>query len=142
MASNLALLAADALLIVHLMFVAFVVGGLALILLGGLFRWAWVRNPWFRIAHLVAIGIVVVQSWLGMICPLTTWEMSLREHAGDRVYGGTFVSHWLETILYYQAPVWVFTVVYTLFSSLVVASWFWVRPRSLRQLRSDGGTQL
>lgn len=125
----LALLAADVLLFIHVLFVCFVVGGLLLILAGRPLQWAWVRNPWFRAAHLLAIGIVVVQAWLGIICPLTTWEMMFRERAGDAVYAGTFVSHWLETILYYQAPAWAFTAAYTAFACAVLASWVWVRPR-------------
>jgi hypothetical protein len=123
------LLAADLLLLVHVSFVAFVVLGLALVWLGKALRWAWVRNPWFRIAHLVAIGIVVLQSWLGMICPLTIWEMALRERAGGATYTGSFIAHWLDRILYYRAPLWVFAIVYTVFGALVIASWFWVRPR-------------
>lgn len=128
---SLYLLAADALLLLHVCFVAFVVFGLVLILLGKPLRWAWVRNPWFRWAHLAAIGVVVLQSWFGIICPLTIWEMALRENAGGTVYSGSFIAHWLNRILYYQAPQWVFVVAYTFFGTLVVASWFWVRPRRL-----------
>jgi len=123
------LLAADLLLLSHVLFVAFVILSLALVLIGKPHNWAWVRNPWFRFAHLAAIGIVVLQSWVGLICPLTTWEMALRERAGDVVYAGTFMSHWLESLLYFQAPAWVFAVCYTVFGTIVVASWFWVRPR-------------
>jgi hypothetical protein len=123
------LLAADLLLFGHVLFVAFVVFGLVLILIGKVFAWDWVRNTWFRFGHLAAIGIVVLQSWVGVICPLTTWEMVLRERAGDVVYAGSFISHWLESILYFQAPAWVFSVCYTVFAAVVVASWFWVRPR-------------
>ena len=123
------LLAADLLLFGHALFVAFVVFGLALILAGGMLDWAWVRNRWFRIAHLAAIGIVVLQSWLGLICPLTIWEMALRERAGSDTYAGSFIAHWLDTLLYYQAPAWVFTACYTTFAALVVASWFWIPPR-------------
>lgn len=122
-------LAADFLLLGHVLFVAFVIFGLALILIGKLFEWAWVRNPWFRFAHLAAIGIVALQSWVGVICPLTTWEMALRQRADEVVYSGSFISHWLESLLYFQAPVWVFTVGYTVFAGVVVACWFWVRPR-------------
>ena len=125
------LLAADLLLFGHVMFVAFVVFGLALILVGKPFDWSWVRNPWFRYSHLSAIGIVVLQSWVGVICPLTTLEMALRERADGVVYAGTFISHWLESLLYFHAPAWVFTVCYTVFAAIVVASWFWVRPRSI-----------
>ncbi len=122
-------LGADALLLLHALFVAFVVLGLALILAGGWRGWRWVRNPWFRIAHLGAIGFVTLQAWLGAICPLTIWEMRLRARAGDATYDGAFVAHWIERLLYYRAPDWVFVLLYTAFAGLVVASWFWVRPR-------------
>jgi hypothetical protein len=127
--ASLLLLAADALLFGHVLFVTFVVLGLVLIFAGKFRNWGWVRNPGFRITHLAAIGVVTLQSWFGMICPLTTWEMALRERAGDATYSGAFISHWLDAILYYQAPAWVFAVCYTVFAGIVVASWFWVRPR-------------
>jgi hypothetical protein len=60
--------------------------------------------------HLVAIGIVTVQAWLGVICPLTSLEMFLRDKAGDPTYDGTFVAHWLRKFLYYEAPWWVFVI--------------------------------
>lgn len=126
---TLYLLAADAVLFTHVLFVGFVIAGLVLVLIGKPLQWTWIRNPWFRILHLAAIGIVVLQSWFGVICPLTTIEMALRERAGDAVYAGSFVAHWLESILYYRAPAWVFAAVYTAFAALVVLSWFWVRPR-------------
>ncbi|MDX1519913.1 MAG: DUF2784 domain-containing protein [Gammaproteobacteria bacterium] len=125
----LLLLAADAILLIHVLFVLFVVLGLFLIIAGRLCCWHWVRNPWFRLVHLFAIVFVVVQAWLGRICPLTTLEMSLRSRAGDAVYPGSFVAHWLQALLYYQAPLWVFAVIYTVFAALVAASWIWVRPR-------------
>ena len=125
-------LAADAVLLLHALFVGFVVFGLAIILAGKALRWSWVRNPWFRLAHMLAILVVVIQSWLGVICPLTTFEMILRARAGDTVYPGSFVAHWVEAILYYQAPPWVFAVCYTLFGAVVVAGWFWVRPRRFK----------
>lgn len=127
--NRLYLLAADAILFTHVLFVAFVIFGLVFILVGKLRSWCWVRNPWFRLVHLAAIGVVVLQSWLSVICPLTIWEMALRERAGGAVYSGSFISHWLESILYYRVPEWVFVICYTLFGALVVASWFWSRPR-------------
>ena len=127
--STLFLLAADAVLLLHVFFVAFVVIGLVLIFVGKARRWSWVRNLWFRVMHLLAIALVAVQSWFGVICPLTTFEMALRSQAGDSVYTGSFISHWLETILYYQAPPWVFAVCYTVIGAVVIGSWFWVSPR-------------
>ena len=109
--------------------VAFVVIGLLLIIAGKFLAWSWVHHFWFRILHLVAIAIVVLQSWLGAICPLTVWEMKLRYEAGDATYEGSFIAHWLHALLYYRAAEWVFVLLYTLFAVLVIASWFWVRPR-------------
>ncbi len=123
------LLLADAILLLHVAFVAFVVFGLVLIFVGNWRGWRWVRHFWFRLAHLGAIAYVVAQSWLGAICPLTVWEMQLRAQAGDAVYAGSFIAHWLQQLLYYRAPEWVFVLVYTLFGALVAASWYWVRPR-------------
>ena len=128
-ASMLYRLAADAILVVHFLFVGFVVIGLALVYVGAWRGWRWIANVWFRGAQLAAIGVVVAQAWLGMVCPLTTWEMALRERAGEATYQGAFVAHWIERMLYYEAPAWVFTAVYTAFALLVVASWLVVPPR-------------
>lgn len=122
-------LAADGLLLLHVLFVVFVVSGLALIIAGGIRHWHWVRNPWFRAAHVAAIGVVVAQAWLGRLCPLTVWEMALRERAGDAVYKVSFIAYWLDQLLYFDAPAWVFLLAYTAFAALVVISWFLVRPR-------------
>lgn len=121
---------ADLVLLLHASFVTFVFFGLVLVILGGALGWRWVRNPWFRSGHLGCIAIVVGQDWFGIICPLTTLEMSLRSLAGDAVYAGSFVAHWVSSILYYQAPAWVFTLFYSLFGLAVIVSWFGVRPRS------------
>lgn len=123
---------ADTVLMTHVGFVAFVIGGLLLILCGGACGWRWVRNPWFRAAHLAAIGAVVAQAWLGIVCPLTTLEMWLRERAGDLTYEGTFIAHWLQRILYFDAPGWVFAVAYTLFALAVGGSWLGIPPRRFR----------
>lgn len=122
--------AADAVLLMHIAFVLFVVFGLILVLLGKIRAWNWVRNPWFRVIHLLAIAIVVLQSWFDVICPLTIWEMQLRSKAEQAVYQGSFITHWLGEMLYFDAPAWVFVAAYSGFGLMVVLSWFWVRPRS------------
>jgi hypothetical protein len=132
-------LMADAILIGHLLFVVFVVLGLILIFVGKFLSWQWVRNPWFRVTHSLATGVVVLQSWLDIICPLTIWEMDLRSKAGEFVYEGSFITHWLTELLYYQAPPWVFVVCYTLFGGLVLSSWILVRPRAF-SLRTQSGS--
>jgi len=124
MGANMYGVLADAILIVHFAFVAFVVFGFLLILIGLLNRWTWIHNRYFRNAHLAAIGIVVLQAWFNQICPLTLWENELRRRAGESGYTESFIEHWLHKILFYQAEPWVFTTIYTLFGALVLAVWF------------------
>ncbi len=117
-------LLADTILVVHFLFVVFVVFGFMLILLGLLAGWSWVHNRKFRLTHLAAIGVVVLQAWLGQLCPLTVWENELRRRAGQSGYEETFVEHWLHKVLFFQAEPWVFTMIYTGFGLLVVLVWF------------------
>ena len=114
---------ADLVLALHVALVAFVVGGLLLILVGNLRGWRWVNGLAFRLTHLAAIAFVVLQAWLGAICPLTSLEMWLRAQAQAATYSGSFIEHWLQRLLYYQAPGWVFTLGYTLFGLLVALAW-------------------
>jgi hypothetical protein len=125
-------LLADAVLLLHVGIVLFIVGTLLLVIAGGLRGWQWVRNPWLRWLHLLAIAVVVLQAWFGALCPLTTLEMWLRREAGDASYDGAFIAHWLHELLFFDAPVWLFAVIYTLFGALVLAAWVWVRPHPLR----------
>jgi hypothetical protein len=120
---------AETVLVLHFLFVLFVVFGLALIVAGGVLGWPWVRNRTFRLAHVLAIGLVVFQAWLGMICPLTHIENWARAAAGDVQYSGSFIAHWVERLLYYEAPGWVFVLGYTVFGMAVVAAWVMVPPR-------------
>lgn len=122
-------LLADAVLLLHFLFVVFVVTGLLAVVLGGWRGWGWVRNGWFRLAHLVAIGVVVAQAWLGRLCPLTILEMWLRRRAGQAAYQGGFIQHWIGELLYYSAPPWVFVMIYTVFALLVLWAWMAVPPR-------------
>lgn len=119
---------ADAVLAVHVAIVVFVVGGLVLILLGNRLGWQWVNRRWFRYLHLLAIGVVVLQAWLGVLCPLTTLEMWLRAEAGEAGYTGSFVQYWLQRLLYYEAPPWVFIAAYSLFGLAVLFAWWKFPP--------------
>lgn len=118
-------LLADAILVVHFLFVLFVVGGLLATWLGAALGWGWVRNPRFRIAHLAAILFVTAGSLIGVACPLTTWENLLRKTSP---YESGFVQHWVGRLLYYDLPEWVFTLAYVLFALLVIATLWLVRP--------------
>jgi hypothetical protein len=122
-------LAADIVLFTHLCVVVFVVVGLVLVLIGNLRGWRFVNHWWFRLTHLATIAVVVGQSWLGMVCPLTTLELWLRRQAGEATYAGGFIEHWMSRLLYFNAPPWVFVLAYTAFGALVLAAWWRWPPR-------------
>lgn len=135
-------LLADLVLALHFCIVAFVLGGLVLIVAGNLRSWGWVNALWFRLAHLAAIAFVAAEAWLGVTCPLTSLEMWLRMKARASTYSGSFIEHWLQRALYYDAPPWVFTLGYSLFALLVAASWWVFPPRSGRRPDESGAGRM
>ena len=124
------LLLADLVLVVHVSFIAFVILGLVLTWIGWLRRWSWVRNPWFRLAHLAAIGVVAAQALFWIICPLTIWEDDLRLLAGgEGRYAGSFIQHWLHQLIFFEAEGYVFTIAYVTFFVAVLLSYWVIPPR-------------
>lgn len=122
---------ADAVLVVHFAVVVFVVGGLLAIPVGNALRWHWVNGWPFRLMHAAALLVIVVQAWLGQHCPLTVLEGWLRAQAGESLrYEVSFVQYWIERLMYFQAPLWVFAVLYTVFGAVVALAWWRYPPRS------------
>ena len=129
---------ADAVLLLHALFVVFVVTALLLIMVGGYRQWSWVRSWRFRIIHLASIALVVAQSWAGLLCPLTNLEMWLRNRAGAAIYEGSFIQYWLQRFLYHEAPLWIFGVAYTAFGLLVVIAWLRFPPLKIPANEQSG----
>lgn len=123
---------ADAVLVIHFAVVLFVALGLPAIVIGNWVGWRWVNTLWFRLSHLVAIGAVVAQAWVGQYCLLTVAESWLRVRAGQGGYEASFIQHWLHTILFYEAPLWQFALAYTTFALLVVWAWLRYPPHGRR----------
>jgi hypothetical protein len=117
-------LAADVILAFHFAFVGFVVGGVVLTWIGALLRWNWVRNFWFRIAHLTAVCFVAAEALLGIMCPLTIWEDALR---GDAAHA-SFIARWIHRLMFYELPEWIFTVAYVAFAGLVLVTYRFMPP--------------
>ena len=118
-------IAADALLVAHFLIAAFVTGGLPLVWLGAAAGWRWVRNPWFRYLHLAAIALIALEALLGVACPLTVWEDLLR----GGLQAQTFVGRWVQRLLYYTAPGWLFTALYLAWALATLATLVLVPPR-------------
>lgn len=83
-------LLADGVLLLHLLFILFVVGGGPLVL-------RWPRLAW---AHLPAAVWGAGIEFFGWICPLTPLENALRRLAGEAGYRGGFVEHYLLPVIY------------------------------------------
>ncbi len=120
---------ADVVLCAHFAYVAFVVVGFLLTVIGGIARWGWVRNPWFRGVHVATILIVATEAVLELECPLTILEKALRDRTGEKTSEMSFVAEWLDRLLFLPGPPWVFTVAYCAFFALVVLWLFLVPPR-------------
>ena len=83
-------LAADALLVLHAAFVAFVV-------CGGLLALRW---RWLAFIHLPAAAWGVLIEAFGWTCPLTPLEWRWRAAAGEAGFGGGFIERYLVVALY------------------------------------------
>lgn len=126
-------LLADLLVAVHVGYVAFVVVGLLLIVVGWVRGWSWVRNPWFRVPHLIAIGFVALEEAIDMRCPLTVWEEHFRGLAGQEFTGQTFISRMLHSLIFFDGPPWVFTALHVGFAALVFVAFVCCPPRFRRR---------
>jgi len=120
---------ADLIVSIHFGYVIFVVGGLFVIILGGVLRWRFIRNFWFRVIHLAMILLVVLETLLGISCPLTDWEYELRVAAGQQnVSGDSFIARLIHLLIFYEFPQIVFTIAYCIFGMAVLMSWWLIPP--------------
>ena len=139
---RLYLILADAILITHALIVLFNVASLPLIWLGRICGWRFVRNFHFRAAHLLLIAYIALQALVGKVCPLTDWENQLRLKAGTGAsYGGSFIAHWVQRLLFYDADERVFVVAYVVFFALVLATLFLIKPNPPLWWRKRRGLQ-
>src|SRR5260370_31564369 len=96
-------LLADVVVAIHVAYVSFVLLGQLAICVGVVLRWGWVRNFWFRSAHLLAIAIVAMEAICNVQCPLTAWEDRLRTLAGQEVAEGSFIGRFLHNLMFFNA---------------------------------------
>jgi hypothetical protein len=118
---------ADLVTLIHAAIVAFVVFGTVAIVVGWKARWHWVRNFYFRVLHLAMILFVCGESLVGATCPLTVWENALRVRGGESGYSRDFIGYWLDWLIFYQAPLRVFTAAYLMLGALLILA-FWLVP--------------
>jgi len=123
------LLLADIIAIIHLGYVIYVILGFILIVVGIILRWKWIRSLSFRITHLLAIVGVACEALLGVNCPLTVLEFKLRYASNLSEEKISFIGAIAGSLLYYNAPVWLFTIVYAAFALIVVITFIIAPPK-------------
>jgi len=124
-ASPLSTVMSDLVVVLHLLYVGFVIQGYLLIPLGAVLGWGWVRGRRYRLLHLAAIAFVALEAVLGVVCPLTWLEYWLLG-SGE----GTFVGRLARAVLYWPLPPWVFTAAYLALVLLALLLWWRVPPRA------------
>lgn len=85
------------------------------------------RNWWLRVLHFAAIALVALEALAGALCPLTWLEDVLRS---DAPAASGFIQRWVQAILFWDYPAWVFTAVYVAFAAVVAITWRLVPPRA------------
>jgi hypothetical protein len=83
-----------------------------------------VRVRWWRILHVASLAVVALQALIGRACFLTVWQDSLT--GGGRA--DPLIMRWVNSLIYWPLPIWVFTAAYLAVFAYVVALWWWVRP--------------
>nr|WP_321259914.1 DUF2784 domain-containing protein [uncultured Pseudodesulfovibrio sp.] len=126
------LILADTILVIHFIIAAYLTLGLPVIWLGKIFGRQFIHNPWFRYSHAGLMGFVLLESLIGMFCPLTVWETNLRRAAGQQGvgYDESFVSHWLGKILFHDFNETTYSVVYGLFFLLIALTFLFIPVRA------------
>ena len=118
-------------LAVHLAIIAFNLFGLVAIPLGARRGWAFVHAPLWRTLHVASCGAVVLQAVAGRACFLTIWQDDL---AGAATAGEPLIMRWVNSLVYWPLPMWVFTAAYAAVFAYVLAL-LWLVP--LRRRRTS-----
>jgi len=119
----------QAILALHLAVIAFNVLGLAAIPLGAAMGWRWVRVRGWRALHLASWAVVAIQAVAGRACFLTLWQDQL---TGAGATEPPLIMRWVNRVIYWPLPIWVFAAVYIALFAAVVALWWIVPPRRRR----------
>ncbi len=119
---------ATAILLLHIVVIAFNIFGLIVIPLGAWRGWAFVRGFWWRAAHLAILAVVALQAVLDRVCFLTVWQSDLLRQAGETASSAPLIQRWVNRVIFWPLPLWVFAVLYVVVWLYVVALWRLVPP--------------
>ena len=110
---------ADIILILHFLVVIFITVGFLLIPIGYYYYWSWIRNFKLRLFHFGLMFIVTFETLVGITCPLTSIENYLRGINNSK----SFVSFWIEKIIYWNFPTSFFIFLYFVLLGWTLLMW-------------------
>jgi uncharacterized protein DUF2784 len=121
--------AANLVAVVHIAYFLFIVGGMVAIVASLRRHIPWVRNPWFRIAHIAAIYIVLFEELTGFPCPLNVLQWSIRRPATGSNESSSGVGGLLDYLLYHTISPLALDIMYWSFGALALVTLWLVPPR-------------
>jgi len=114
-------IAADLVIFIHFLWIAFVILGFPVFLIFNLPKW--------RVIHLTALIGMIVMQLTRTICPLTYLEAYLKSKgASGQVYPGQFMIHTIEKLIYVEELTLEKITCATIIFLVVVLLSFWFRP--------------
>ena len=110
---------ADIILILHFLVVIFITVGFVLIPIGYHYDWSWIKNFKLRLFHFCLMFLVTFETVVGITCPLTSIENYLRGINNNK----SFISFWIEKIIYWDFPTSFFMFLYFVFLGWTLLMW-------------------
>ena len=111
-------------LLFHFSIFLFMILSFILIPLGYHKKWKWVKNKYYRLIHLVLMGIIFIETILGFMCPLTILENFLR----NDIKINNKITQIIHQIMYCDLPTYQFITLYLLSLSYLIFLWFFFKP--------------
>ena len=111
-------------LLFHFCIFLFMVLGFFLIPLGYYQKWEWVKNKYYRLIHLVLMGIIFIETILGFMCPLTVLENFLR----NNIEINNKITQIIHQIMYWDLPTYQFIILNLLSLFYLIFLWFFFKP--------------
>ena len=121
-------LIADLVLVFHFCVVIFITSVFPLIPIGYKLGWRWISNRKLRIFHSGMMVFITLETLLGITCPLTSIENSLRGiHQSE-----SFIGYWIKQIIYWDFPTQFFIILYCVFLGWTLVMWKLCPPRNTK----------
>ena len=111
-------------LLFHFCIFLFMVLSFFLIPLGYNQKWEWVKNRYYRLIHLILMGIIFIETILGFMCPLTILENFLR----NDIKINNKITQIIHQIMYWDLPTYQFIILYLLSLLYLIFLWFFFKP--------------